>query len=344
MTHEPAHAAGPSTIMEMTSGLWVSKTLAAALEVDVFGALAERPGSTVEELASQLNLRRRPTRSLVLACAALGLLIRSGDGYSNSALADRYLVRGRPDYFGGWVEFIDRHNYPGWMRLAESLRANRPTTWEPDQQQTLFEDADPVLLETFWEAMAAVSSVTAREVGKHVDLTEARSLLDVGGGGAAWDIELCRMYPQLRAAVYDLPHVCELTQAKIDAAGLEDRISTIPGDFFADDKLPDGYDLMVLSSILHNWNDGDDRVLLDKCFAALPPGGRLIIGELLIDDTEDGPLNAALMGLAMQVEMWGRSFTEGELRTWLLEAGFATVDVVRFTAPVANGAVIARKS
>jgi hypothetical protein len=35
-------------------------------------------------------------------------------------------------------------------------------------------------------------------------------------------------------------------------AGLEDRIRTVGGDFFADARFPEGHDVILLSMILHD--------------------------------------------------------------------------------------------
>ncbi|MET8829526.1 methyltransferase [Streptomyces sp. NPDC004610] len=339
----PTPPPGPQKIMEMASGLWVSKTLSVALDIGLFDALAERPGSTTAQLAAHLGLEERPARSLIIACAALGLVTKKGGECFNSPLSAQYLVRSAPEYFGGWIEMLERHSYPGWMRLADAVRTNRPTSWDADRQQSLFDGAGPVVLETFWEAMCAVSSVTAREFAAHVDLSDSKALLDVGGGGAAWDIELCRSYPRLRAAVYDLPFVCRLTEPKIEKAGLSERITAVVGDLFADARLPEGFDTILLSSILHDWDDPTNGTILTKCFTALPPGGQLIISELFVDDGEEGPLDAALMGLAMQVEAWGHGLTIPEVIAWLAEVGFTDMRTERFAAPTANAVVIARR-
>lgn len=335
------------TIMQLVSGVWAAKTLAAALEIGLFDTLSAHPGAALSDLAASLDLEPRPTRSLVTACAALGLITRTDDRCFNNPLTERYLVRDNPGYFGGWVELLDRHDYHGWMRLTTALRTNRPTAWDPDTQTSLFDGADPTMMETFWQAMYAVSTISARQFNaaphQATDLADTTALLDVGGGGAAWDIELCRHHRWLRAAVYDLPHVCKLTAEKIQQAGLTDRIATIPGDFLADPALPRGFDALLLSSILHDWDDGTVRTILSKCFTALDPGGRIIIAELFLNDTEDGPLDAALMGLAMQVETWGRSYTTAELTAWLTDIGFTDPAFVAYAAPTANGALIARK-
>lgn len=329
-------------IMEMVYGLWISQTLVTAHERDVFGHFAEHPGMTPARLADRLGLEERPVEQLVTACAGLGLLQRDGDGYRNTAMTDRYLLRGGEHYVGGWVEIVSRHDYPGWLRLDEALRTNRPTSWDSEQRDSLFDDENPVVVESFWEGMSAISRPTARALAETVDLSGGLSLLDVGGGGGAYAIELSRAFPSLRTTVFDLPFVCDLTRKKAEQAGYSDRISFASGDFFAD-PLPTGQDVVLLSMILHDWDVDRCRHILRSCYDALAPGGRLLISELLVADTKDGPLDATLMSLSMLVETFGRNYTGAEYRSWLLETGFTDVEIRPFDAPAANGVVIGRK-
>ncbi|MFF2224990.1 methyltransferase [Streptomyces globisporus] len=330
-------------IMNMVYGLWVSQTLVTAHERDLFGRFAERPGMTPADLADLLDLEERPVEQLVTACAALGLLRREGEGYRNTPMTTRHLLRGGEDYVGGWVEIVSRHDYPGWLRLDEALRTNRPTAWDSERRDSLFDDENPVVVESFWEGMSAISRPTARMLARTVDLSGDLSLLDVGGGGGAYAIELSRAYSSLRTTVFDLPFVCDLTQKKVEQAGFADRISFAGGDFFSD-PLPTGQDVVLLSMILHDWDVDQCKGILRSCYDALAPGGRLLISELLVSDTKDGPLDATLMSLSMLVETFGRNYTGAEYREWLLETGFTDVEIRPFDAPAANGVVIARKS
>ncbi len=333
----------PLPLMQLSIGFWSFKALAAANELDLFAQLSGTDGRTIDELAEMLDAHQRPVELLVTACASIGLLERRDRRYVNSALADEFLVPGKAHHFGGWVQMLDRRLYPAWGRLTEAVRTNRPTSWNPDEQAHLFDSVDPELLALFWEAMHSLSTLTARELGVHVDLSASTALLDVGGGSGAYDIELSRRYPNLRATVFDLPPVCEIAATKIGAAGYEDRIAVTPGDFLADPELPAGHDVVLLSMIMHDWTPEQDLAILHKCFAALPPGGRIVISELLVNDEKTGPPAAALMSLNMLVETMGRNYTAAEYEQWLRATGFVDIQTVTFEAPGANGAVLARK-
>jgi predicted O-methyltransferase YrrM len=137
--------------------------------------------------------------------------------------------------------------------------------------------------------------------------------------------------------------VCEIAARKIAAAGCEDHIAVNPGDFLADTELPAGHDVVLLSMIMHDWTPEQDLAILRKCFAALPPGGLIVISELLVNDEKTGPPAAALMSLNMLVETVGRNYTAAEYEHWLHATGFVDVQTVTFDAPGANGAVLARK-
>jgi 3-hydroxy-5-methyl-1-naphthoate 3-O-methyltransferase len=333
----------PIALMQIATAFWTFKTLATSVDMDLFTHLASTPMSA-EELAGWFRIKQRPAEMLLTGCAGLGLLEKKQGRYCNTPVSDKFLVRGRRYYFGGFVTMLNRRLYSGWDKLPEAIATNRPTTWDPEKQSSLFEGADPAMMQTFWEAMHSLSTFTARALGEAVDFRCFRKLLDVGGGSAAFDIELCLRYPNLSATVYDLPFVTEIAHDKIVQAGLEDRIASHSGDFFADSKYPSGHDVILLSMIMHDWSEEEDRAILRKCYEALEPGGAIVISELLVNDEKTGPAPAALMSLNMLIEtVGGRNYSAFELRGWLQNAGFRNARVVEFEAAGANGAVIAYK-
>ena len=333
----------PVPLMALSTGFWAFKTLAAAHDFDLFTRLSNGASTTCPELAQALGISPRPAEMLLTGCAALGLLEKSDGRYRNAPISEAYLVRSKPHYFGGWVEMADKRLYAGWGKLTEALRTNQPTTWDPAVQSSLFDGEDPKVLALFWEAMHSLSTMTARKLGEAVDFGHSQRLLDIGGGSGAFDIELCRRYPQLRATVFDLPHVVEIAAGKVAQAGLSGRIQTAPGDFFGAAPFPADHDVHLLSMILHDWDEAKDRALLRRSYEALPGGGMVVVSELLVNDDKTGPAPAALMSLNMLIETEGRNYTPAEYTEWMEDAGFRGVETVWFDAPGANGAVIGRK-
>jgi hypothetical protein len=216
--------------------------------------------------------------------------------------------------------------------------------WDPDERESAFGPEDEMITGLFWEAMHSLAGSTADALASVYDFGGHRRLLDVGGGSGGFPIALCGRFPDLSASVYDLPHVCPIAEGKIDAAGLGKAVDTIPGDFAKDLTLPGGFDVILLSQILHDHDEQSGRALLGKSLAALEPGGAVLICEHLLNPERTGPPEAALMGMNMLVAMTGgENYAETEYLSWLAGAGFEDTEIRSFTSAGANGVVIGRK-
>ena len=328
-------------LMQIISGFWASKTLATAVGLDLFTQLSGR-GVDVHQLSQLLQIHPRPAEMLLSGCASLGLLEKRGERYHNSPLSEEFLVRGKPYYFGGVITLLDRRLYLPWNRLPEAIKTNRAQTW--GDQPGIFEaiSANPEEQRIFTEGMHSFSVQSGKAVAAAFDFSPFAHLLDVGGGSGAYCIEAARRYPHLRATVFDLPAALEIAREKIAEAGFSDRVKTHPGDFFSE-ALPKGSDVVLLSMILHDWTPEKNRVILTRCFDALPSGGAMIVSELMMDDEKTGPVPAALMSLNMLIETEGRNYTWAEYTQWLKDVGFREIQGLPVESPGVNGILIGRK-
>jgi len=330
-------------LMQLISGFWASKTLAAAVELDLFTKLSGRQAD-VQQLSQLLGIHPRPAEMLLSACTALGLLEKRNKRFSNSSLAEEYLVKGKPYYFGGVVTLLDRRLYLPWNRLLEALRTNRAQTWE--DHSGIFEQisSNPDKQRLFTEGMHSFSVQSGKALAAAFDFSTYTQLLDVGGASGAYCIEAVRRYPNLRAVVFDLSPALEIAKEKITESGFSNRIKMHPGNFFKD-ELPKGSDVILLSMILHDWSSEKNLMILRKCFNALPSGGTVIVSELMMDDNKAGPVSAELMSLNMLIETeGGRNYAWSEYTEWLEKTGFRKIKRIAMESPGANGILIGRKS
>lgn len=343
MTTMPVQELTPLPLMQLATGFWASKALFAAHELDLFSLLSRLGGGTAAQVAADLDIAERPAEMLLTACASLGLLDKRADRYQNEPLAEKYLVRGEPDYFGGFIAFNDKRIYGSYGRLTEAVHSNRPVGWDPAKQRSFFDSDDTTITRDFYEAMHSLSTPTGHALASVADIRTRSRLLDIGGGSGAIAIELCRACPAMTATVFDLPQVTEFAAGKIAAAGLSDRIATAAGDLFGASPYPTDHDTALLSLILHSFTPDAGRQILAKTFACLPSGGMVVISELLVNDEKTGPPPAALMSLTMLVEDEGRNYTAAEYEKWLAETGFENARRVAVDVPGANGFIIADK-
>ncbi|WP_308425177.1 methyltransferase family protein, partial [Wenjunlia tyrosinilytica] len=160
----------PDPILELGTAYFASRALMSAVELDLFTALAEGPAG-LEEIRERLGLHRRAAGDFLEALTALGMLERTGDDrYRNSALAARYLDRGRPSYVGGFAELSGTALFPAWTRLTEGLRSGEPQVEQPKDGDFFARTyQDPGRVRRFLSSMDAVNGRLAEELARCVD-------------------------------------------------------------------------------------------------------------------------------------------------------------------------------
>ncbi|MDQ3702918.1 MAG: ubiquinone/menaquinone biosynthesis protein, partial [Chloroflexota bacterium] len=173
-------------------------------------------------------------------------------------------------------------------------------------------------------AMHAHSFPAAVGVARNGDFTGVARLLDVAGGSGCFSIALAQRHPNVRCTVMELPEVGRVAEEYIARYGVTAQVETHAANMFAD-PWPTGYDAVFFSNIFHDWDVARCRHLVAQSFAALPSGGRIYLHEILLADSRDGPLPAALFSLAMLIANYGKQFTFGELESLLREGGFRDV-------------------
>lgn len=84
--------------------------------------------------------------------------------------------------------------------------------------------------------------------------------------------------------------------------------------------------------MLHDWDIETRKLLLRKCYEALPAGGALIVHDTMIDDARCERPHSLLASLNMLIQTSGGSeYTAGECISWMAEAGFIEVHTMPLT-------------
>ena len=179
-----------------------------------------------------------------------------------------------------------------------------------------------------------IASGSRAGLAKRLELGDAKTLLDLGGGAGTNAIAFCAAYPQLRAVVFDLPQTLKVTERTVKEAGLEVRIMLQAGDFNAD-PLGGPYDVVLMSDILHYQGPEANAALVKKCFAHLKTGGCLIIKDRFLDDSGTAPawVTAFAVHILVNTEK-GRCYKVAEAANWMEAAGFQSVTELEQTAVV----------
>lgn len=313
-------------LQKMAQAYWESAALMAAVELEVFTAIAHGH-DTVAAAAKAVGISERNAERLLTALAAMTLLDRTGDRFANAPDVQRFLVKDGERYAGPWILFT-KPRWEAFGKLSEHLR-RREENHLGQYVEFSVDDARRYHAATYSIGMGA-----ARLFSRSVDLTGRKLMLDLGGGSGAYSIVATKTYPGLKAIVLDLPPVAVVANEYIAKNDAADRVTAMPGDF-TKTEFPKGADVVVMASNLPQYEPDLIRLVVAKAFAAMAPGGEMhLIGETLHDDRR-GPLSAALWGLNEAIQgSTGVAHTEGEVTGYLQAAGFTDVAVHPFVPGV----------
>ena len=336
--HGVAPVADRQGLSAIAYGFMASKALFAALELDLFTSLARGP-RTVDELVAITGVPANRMRTLLHGLAAIGLVVAGSQGYANAPACERYLIRGGRQELGEYLRLqVGRQIYPAMAHLDAGLAG---TGGAFDTLTGLL--ADPDEARTFTTAQHAGSQAAARLLARRLDLTAARTLLDVGGGSGAFSIAFCAVNPGLRATVLDLPAVLAVAADQRAAAGLSDRIALLPGNAL-NAAWPGDQDVVLMSYLLSALSADDIEAVLTRAHANLRPGGLLVVHDFVLDDHGPGPAFAALWLLQyLAYHANGVSFSAAELADRLRANGFADPSV-EVLIPEITKVIVSRKA
>ena len=313
-------------LLQLSGSYWASCALQAAVQLDLFTALAEGP-LTGEQLAVRLGCDQRALDMLATALAALGFLERRGEAVAATPGALNYLARTSPEYIG-FIILHHAHIMPGWVSLAQSVRLGRPAL-----EKIYFQNDEDEEREAFLMGMFNVARGQAATVAKALDLAGRSRLIDVGGGPGTYAVQFCLGQPGLRALVFDQPATEPFAREVAARYGLSDRVDFMGGDFLRD-ELPKGQDVAWLSQVLHGESPENAARLVEKAAASLNPGGLLAVQEFVLDNERSGPAHSALFSLNMLVgTKGGQAYTLDEIRAMLEQAGARDVRTLEADLP-----------
>ncbi len=288
-------------------GFLSSRVILTANNIGIFDNLKEP--SSAAQISRKLKIDPRASEILLDALTGIGLLYKSSGGkYRNAPVSNRYLVKGSRLYQGD----IIRHASTMWQSfsaLDEVVRTGRPARQGFDH-------------ESFIIGMHNLTILRTDSLIKAVGIKDVKAMLDLGGGPGTNALAMAKK--GVKATIFDLPATINIAKKVARREGVK-GISFITGDFHTD-SIGSGYDLILVSQIVHALSVEENVALLRKCRAALNSGGRVVVQEFPINDARTAPPHSALFSVNMLVGTEkGWCYSPKEIKGWFAETGFKSI-------------------
>jgi len=302
----------PENIRDIANAFRASRVLLTAFELKIFTVL-DKHMMTSEEVSQKLNTDTRATDRLMNALCGMGILKKVKGKFYNSDLPSN-----KPEFMGNL--YHTNHLWNTWSFLTESVKQG--SSFKGDQNKKEKDN----WVEAFIGAMHYRGVNQGKILSMMIDLTNVKKMLDVGGGSAAFSMEIVKKNPSIKATVLDLPHVIPLTKKYVSEAGLLNNFNFIEGDYLTRDFGSD-YDLILLSAIIHINSYEQNKMLIKKCADALNKNGMIVISDFIMNNDRTQPVHGALFSINMLVGTTnGDTYTEKEMREWFESAGSSKIE------------------
>jgi 2-polyprenyl-3-methyl-5-hydroxy-6-metoxy-1,4-benzoquinol methylase len=311
----------PERIFQTLTAYQQAAAMKAAIELDLFTAIAEG-ANTTDKLAASRNAAERGVRILCDYLTVLQFLRKEDGRYSLSPEAAVFLDRNSPAYVGGMAGFLaGEHLAHAFDNLTESVRKGGTTM---DAQQGSMTPEHP-MWEEFARSMAVMMRMPAEAIAEIVGIEQlgACKVLDIAAGHGVFGITLARHNPQAEIHAVDWRNVLPFARRNAEEAGVAERFREIPGDAF-EVEFGEGYDLALLTNFFHHFDAETCTRLMRKVHASLKDGGRAVTLEFVPEEDRVSPPVAASFAMVMLgTTPSGDAYTFSEFERMFRDAGFS---------------------
>ena len=311
----------PMTLLQLTTGKWVSQALAVVAELGIADLLKGGP-RTAADIARATNSSEDGIYRLLRALGSVGLFAEAGQRKFRLTPLGRLLRTDSPQALGGYARFVGHEStWRPWGDLRHSVQSGEPA-FDHVFGMPVFEyfAKAPEAAAVFDAAMTSISTLESKAVAAAYDFAGIRTLVDVAGGHGLMLATILKANRRMQGILFDLPHVTAGATALLQSVGVADRCRIVSGDFFA--SVPGGGDAYVMKHIIHDWDDERAAQILRNCHRAMKAGGRMLVVEAVIPSG-----NGAHFGKLLDLEMLaltprGRERTRAEFQELLRRSGF----------------------
>lgn len=328
----PEQPSPETQLLSLITGAWVSHAVYATTRSGLIDKIQSGIHRT-ENLACGVGVKEKQLRRLLDTIEAIGLI--SGCAENHIELTEMgSLLSASSNSLRPFALFCaqDWHTKT-WEHLLERLSMDKPA-FDHIMGMPLFEylQGTPDDRALFDSAMDSLSLLWGPKIVEHMKLSDARSVIDIGGGRGIFLAEILSQHPHLKGCLLDLPEA--LKQARytpyLQDFIFQDRCKLVEGSFFA--RLSTHADTHVMKFIMHDWGDQDALTILENSRQALPQDGQLFIVEQIIDPAKKSPFTQ-LCDIEMLLFGNGKERTTEEFNQLLERAGFTIEDISETTTP-----------
>lgn len=317
IVHKNPHA----LVMWTFLGPLVSSSVYTLIKLGVIDDLKANGPKTAKDLAEAAMADEDAMYRILRALASIGYFQQLADGRFELTPVSELLLENHSESFRGMGMLYGDIVVPTMDNFPETIKTGASVTELAHGGKTFWQllEEQPETADAFDQQMAMWTELHASTVTKSYDFSQAKSVVDIGGGRGTMMREILKANPQAEGIIFDRPEVVIGTQEKIEQAGLAERCECVGGNFF--ESVPEGADYYVIKHVLHDWDDEHALKILRNIRKAMRPDSKLLVIEGLVEhDYAFGEFFRAWWDILQLSHTLGRSRTAKQMQSMLRNA------------------------
>jgi phospholipid N-methyltransferase len=319
------------SIIEMIQNFYVARAIGVAAELNLAEHLKDSEKS-VADLALLTSAHEESLYRLMRMLASQSVFVETKNrSFKNNRLS-RTLLDEQESMRHMIIHQVNGINWNMFEELDHVVK-----TGENAAQKVLGMDVfeylekNPDKNEIYNHAMTNSSLMLSYAILSEYNFGNYKTIIDVGGGQGVLLAMILHKHKSLKGKVFDLPHVAKDVKKIAEQYQVSERMDSINGNFF--ESVPEGGNLYLLKSIIHNLSDEQCVHLLQKIKIALPKNGKILIIEPIIENNNRYSF-AKLYDIQMLVgRNGGKERTKEEFKTIINQSGLSLNKIIQTAAP-----------
>lgn len=312
-----------SRILGLINGYKISNALFIAAELKLFDYIDGK--RTVHDIAMNLSINSKALEIVLDLFVSVELIRKKCDGiYFIDEEALPLLVSDSKNCF---IPLIELEDYLSEKHTNKTTLRN--TIISGKGFDCFNQNSKENHEEIYGKAMDHGSQYSSVCVARELMNINNGKVLDVGGGIGTYSIQLCKMNRKIEVDIFDKEEMERECLKNISQNDLCDRIRFYSGDI-RDFNFNTEYEGVILSNILHLFNEDTNKKIIKKMYQVLKDDGIIVFNDFFLSDDKTSSLIPSLFTLDWL--MHGSFFNASvkDLSDWAEEMGLKTIKVRQY--------------
>ena len=316
--------------MQMSMGAMVTQAIYVAAKLGIADIVADGE-KDIDEISREADAHSPALYRILRSLASLGVFQETHPRKFANTSVSEVLRAGIPGSMRDSMIFMgEPWHYNVWGNMLHSARTGG-TAWKATYGEEVFDwiAKNPEASELFNGCMSELSAGVAPAIVAGYDFSGIETLADIAGGHGFLLSQILNANPNIKGILFDMEHVIAGAGEKLRNFGVEERVETVYGDFFAEVPAADAY---IMKHIIHDWDDERSIEILQTIHRAMKGDGKVLLAEMVIPEG-NGPHPGKMLDLEMLTSPGGLERTADEYAQLFERSGFKLNRIVPTMSP-----------